>query len=144
VLEEIRKGRVVDFRMTIRGNQRTYHSNSKRVSGRAKELEDKGFFLLKSYSNGYVPTDIWRIAPEDEVKNRTEAHYAVFPMSLLRIPLLATCPPDGIVLDPFVGTGSAATASLSFGRRVIGIDISQQYLDTTARRIRRLQVALPI
>ena len=46
VLNKVRNGELVDFRMTIRGQQRTYHSESTKVSGRAKELKDKRDFLL--------------------------------------------------------------------------------------------------
>lgn len=135
VLDEIRRGDVVDFRMTIRGVQRTYHSNHNSVSGRAKELEQKGFFILKSRAKGYMPSDIWRIAPEDDVKGRSEAHYAVFPPELLEIPIKATCPVGGIVLDPFVGMGSAIVAALNMGRRGIGIDVSEEYLKLAEERI---------
>ena len=135
VVDEIRKGEVVDFRMTIRGVQRTYHSNHNSVSGRAKELEQKGFFFLKSKAKGYMPSDIWRIAPEDDVKGRSEAHYAVFPPELLEIPIKATCPVGGIILDPFVGVGSAIVAALNMGRRGIGIDVSKEYLKLAEERI---------
>ena len=135
VLQEIRDGLVVDFRMTIRGYQRTYHSNNGRISGRAKELAQKGFFIIKSYAKGYVPSDVWQIAPEDKVKGRSEVHYAVFPPELLEIPLKASCPPNGIVLDPFSGTGSTLIAALELGNRAIGIDISLKYIKLARERI---------
>jgi DNA modification methylase len=137
VLQQIRNGEVVDFRMTIRGVQRTYHSNRNSVSGRAKELEQKGFFILKSKSKGYIPSDIWRIAPEDDVKDRTEAHYAVFPPELLEIPIKATCPPEGIVLDPFGGIGSTVVATIKLNRRGISIDISEEYVRLAKKRLER-------
>lgn len=136
VIQQIRDGEVVDFRMTIRGVQRTYHSNKNSVSGRAKELEQKGFFILKSKSNGFMPTDIWRIAPEDDVKDRSESHYAVFPPELLEIPIKATCPIGGIVLDPFGGVGSAVIAALNLNRKGIAIDISKEYINLAEKRIK--------
>lgn len=129
----IRSGDIVDFRMTIRGTQRTYHSNNGKVSGRAKELEDKGFFILTSSAKGFLPTDIWRIVPED--KWRKDEHYAVFPEELLQVPIKATCPENGIVLDPFVGTGSTIVAALNLGRKGIGIDLSRKYLKVAEQRI---------
>lgn len=135
VLQQIRDGEVVDFRMTIRGVQRTYHSNKNGVSGRAKELEQKGFFILKSKSNGFMPTDIWRIAPEDNVKDRTESHYAVFPPELLEIPIKATCPIGGIVLDPFGGVASTVVAALKLNRKGIAIDISKEYIKLADKRL---------
>src|SRR5208283_2045305 len=44
MLDRIRKREIADFRMIIRGQQRTTHSDSLKVSGRAKELAAKGFY----------------------------------------------------------------------------------------------------
>lgn len=142
VLQEIRDGKVVDFRMTIRGNQRTLHSDSQGVSGRAKELADKGFFVLKSYAKGYLPSDVWRIAPEDIVRSLTDTHYAVFPVELLQVPLKATCPANGVVLDPFMGTGSTILAAVELGNRGIGIDISETYIEVATERLAAVQSKL--
>ena len=135
-IRRMRAGEIVDFRMTIRGRQRTYHSDSRKVSGRAKELAEKGFFIMKIGSKGFLPTDIWRIVPED--KYREDGHYAVFPEDLLQRPLKATCPKGGVVLDPFSGTGSAVAAALALGRRGIGIELSATYHKTAQKRLRRL------
>jgi len=138
VLQQIRNGEVIDFRMTIRGVQRTYHSNHNKVSGRAKELEQKGFFILKSSAKGYMPSDIWQIAPEDDVKNRSEAHYAVFPPELLEIPIKATCPPNGIILDPFGGVASTVVAAIKLGRKGVAIDISDAYISIAKNRLNEI------
>ena len=136
-LQAIKDGELVDFRMTIRGQQRVLHGNSTKLSGRAKELADRGFYILKSSAEGYVPNDIWDIVPEDEW--RTDSHCAVFPVELLELPIKATCPSRGVLLDPFVGTGSTVVAGLTFGRRAIGIDISQEYLDVAKLRLNGVQ-----
>lgn len=133
-LEEMRNGEVVDFRMTIRGEQRTYHSESKKVSGRAKELNEKGYFIMKMRKKGFLPSDIWRIVPEDTW--RKDTHCAVFPEELLITPILSTCPIDGIVLDPFSGTGSTVHAAVSLKRRGIGIDLSNQYTEIAKKRMK--------
>jgi DNA modification methylase len=143
VLQKIRDGEVIDFRMTIKGYQRTLHGSKEKYSGRAKELEQKGFYILQSYAKGYVPSDIWRLVPEDEVKARNSEHYAVFPIELLKIPVLATCPENGIVLDPFMGVGSTLLAALKFNRRCIGIDISEEYVQAANRRIAMSNMNLP-
>jgi len=135
-IEKMKRGEIVDFRMTIRGMQRTYHSDNGNVSGRAKELESKGYFILKSHAEGYMPSDIWNIVPEDVW--RKDAHYAVFPIELLEIPIKATLPPNGILLDPFMGTGSAVAAAVMFGGRGIGIDISKKYIATARKRMKKL------
>lgn len=132
-LEEMRRGEVVDFRMTIRGEQRTYHSENKKVSGRAKELNDKGYFIMKMRKKGFLPSDIWRIVPEDTW--RKDTHCAVFPEELLETPILATCPEDGVVLDPFSGTGSTVHAAVKLGRKGIGVDLSNQYTEIAKKRL---------
>jgi site-specific DNA-methyltransferase (adenine-specific) len=133
-LADMEQGVIVDFRMTIRGQQRTYHSDNQNVSGRAKELATKGYFILRMGANGHIPSDIWRIAPEDTW--RTDAHYAVFPEELLLNPIKATCPIDGIVLDPFSGTGSTVYTAVKINRRGIGIDLSEQYNEIAKERMK--------
>jgi site-specific DNA-methyltransferase (adenine-specific) len=136
ILEEMRNGLVSDFRMIIRGNQRTTHSNSVRVSGRAKELQDKGFYIIRGHPKGSKPADVWDIVPEDTQQRKL--HFAPYPVELCRIPILATCPPGGIVLDPFCGTGTTLLAALELGRKSVGIDLSPRYLEYAEDRCRRL------
>jgi site-specific DNA-methyltransferase (adenine-specific) len=105
ILDEIRSGKLADFRMIIRGQQRVTHSDSDRVSGRARELAEKGYYFLKYNPNGSKPGDVWDIIPEDT--QRRKIHFAPYPEDLCRVPILATCPEGGVVLDPFTGTGPA-------------------------------------
>lgn len=139
VLAEIRLGLVNDFRMTIRGVQRAWHSDNIKISGRAKELINRGYYIMRISSKGHLPTDIWDIVPEDTW--RTDSHCAVYPEALLRIPILATCPENGIVLDPFSGTGTTVSAALKLGRRGVGIELSLEYLKISQQRI---QPTLPL
>ncbi len=134
VLDKVRNGEIVDFRMTIRGKQRTYHSESTKVSGRAKELESRGYFFIMMKASGFLPSDIWRIVPED--KWRKDSHCAVFPEDLLFTPIRSTSRKDGIVLDPFSGTGSTVAAALKLGRKGIGIDLSENYIGVSEKRIK--------
>jgi len=133
VLDDIRNGKISDFRMIIRGQQRVTHSNSIKLSGRAKELKGKGYYFLKYHPNGSKPRDVWEIIPED-TQNR-KIHFAPFPIDLCKIPIISTCPPGGIVLDPFVGTGTTSEAAYLLGRKSIGIDISEDYIQLAKDRI---------
>lgn len=126
VLEDLRSGKLADFRMVIRGQQRTTHSDSTKVSGRAKELQQKGFYFLKYHPDGAKLSDVWEIIPEDT--QGRQSHFAPYPRDLCRIPIAATCPPDGIIIDPFCGTGTTMSVAQEMGRRSIGIDLSDEYL----------------
>ena len=136
ILAEVQAGTLSDFRMIIRGQQRTTHSDSQQVSGRARDLADKGFYFLKYSPNGSKPSDVWEILPEDSQKR--EGHFAPFPEDLCKMPILATCPPDGVVLDPFCGTGTTSLVAFQLGRKSVGIDISDEYLEMARRRCRML------
>lgn len=136
MLADIGSGRASDFRMIIRGQQRATHSDSEKVSGRAKELRDKGFYFLKYHPKGSKPSDVWDILPEDT--QRRETHFAPYPVDLCRLPLLATCPEGGTVLDPFCGTGTTLVAARILGRKSVGIDISRRYLELTQERCESL------
>lgn len=133
MLNRLQRGELSDFRMVIRKQQRTTHSDSQQVSGRARELAQKGFYFLQYHPNGSKPSDVWDILPEDTT-NQRGGHYAAYPADLCRIPLLATCPPGGLALDPFCGTGTTNLVAMQFGRKSIGIDLSHEYLDYARQR----------
>jgi len=133
MLADIGAGRASDFRMVIRGQQRATHSDSEKVSGRAKELRDKGFYFLKYHPKGSKPYDVWDVIPEDT--QGREAHFAPYPVDLCILPLLATCPPGGTVIDPFCGTGTTLVAAKRLGLKSVGIDISRRYLEMTDTRL---------
>lgn len=132
MLDQVRQGRLADFRMIIRGQQRTTHSDSANVSGRARELRERGFYFLRYHPNGSKPSDVWDILPEDT--QRRDEHYAPYPEDLCKIPVLATCPHDGIVLDPFCGTGTTMLVAFKLGRKSVGIDVSADYLAHAVER----------
>lgn len=132
-LHKVENGEMPDFRMVIRGVQRSTHSDSPEYSGRADELQKRGFCILPYHKRGTKPGDVWRIIPEDEW--RKDTHFAVFPRELCETPIKATCPPGGVMIDPFVGTGTAIVVAMELGCRGIGIDTSEEYLEITRKRI---------
>ncbi len=132
MLESIRRGETSDFRMIIRNQQRTTHSNSESVSGRARELKEKGFYFLKYHPKGSKPDDVWEILPED-TQNR-HLHFAPYPQDLCKLPILASCPPGGIVLDPFCGTGTTMLVAQLLERKSVGIDVAENYLEFAEQR----------
>jgi DNA modification methylase len=67
--------------------------------------------------------DVWEI---NTVPYRG-AHFAAFPPKLAETCILAGCPVDGIVLDPFLGSGTTGFVAKQLGRRYIGIEINAEY-----------------
>lgn len=132
ILQEVMEGKLADFRMIIRGQQRATHSDAERVSGRARELRERGFYFLKYHPQGSKPSDVWDILSEDTQKR--EGHFAPYPEDLCKIPILATCPLEGIVLDPFCGTGTTNLVAFQFGRKSVGIDLAAEYIKIARER----------
>ena len=64
-----------------------------------------------------------------------EAHLATFPDTLIEPCVLAGCPKGGIVLDPFLGSGTTAFVSKRNGRNYIGIELNPEYIEIAKRRI---------
>lgn len=60
------------------------------------------------------------------------AHFATYPPELIKPCILAGCPPGGIVLDPFVGSGTTLEVAQTHGRNGIGLDLSFTYLKECA------------
>lgn len=133
VLERIKKGELADFRMVIKGaNQRVTNGNTTNLSGRAKELQEKGFYFLFYNPKGSMISDVWQIIPEDTQGRKL--HFAPFPEDLVKTPIILTCPHNGIVLDPFVGTGTTSYVASQLRRKSIGVDMAQEYLEIAENR----------
>ena len=65
-----------------------------------------------------------------------EAHFAVFPESLVQTCIAASCPDGGVVLDPFIGSGTTALVARRLGRNYLGIDCNAEYCAMARRRVK--------
>ncbi len=63
-------------------------------------------------------------------------HPCSFPLELARRPIVASCPPDGVVLDPFAGSCTVGVAALATGRRFIGIEKNPAYVPAAIDRLK--------
>ncbi|UPJ50389.1 helix-turn-helix domain-containing protein [Bradyrhizobium sp. 200] len=77
--------------------------------------------------------DIWTIRARPE---NPYAHCAPFPVELVERCIQCGCKPNGIVLDPFVGSGTTLVAALASGRSAIGIELNDRYSALAERRVR--------
>lgn len=72
----------------------------------------------------------------DHSENNT--HPAQFPVDLARWFVRLLAPPDGLVLDPFLGSGSTALACVQEGRRWLGFEICEEYYQISRTRIAQI------
>lgn len=66
-------------------------------------------------------------------------HPTVKPVELMSHLVRLVCPPGGVLLDPFLGSGSTAIAALGHGRRCIGIELDPDYVQIALSRLRLLR-----
>lgn len=64
-----------------------------------------------------------------------EAHFAAFPRALVRPCILAGSPKGGLILDPFLGSGTVGIVAIETGRRCVGIEVKPNYVDIAKQRL---------
>lgn len=74
---------------------------------------------------------VWRIT----TKPYKEAHFAVFPEELVETPIKSGGPEGGIVLDPFMGSGTVAVVAKRLNRNWLGIELNPKYIKMANKRI---------
>ncbi|MDR0676967.1 MAG: site-specific DNA-methyltransferase [Elusimicrobiota bacterium] len=106
------------------------------------QVEERIYWLYKAIDNNFIGeelkskhsllTSIWRFSPE-----KNSLHPAPFPLQLpIRcIYSVMDDKKNGIIIDPYCGSGTTLVASKMFGYSYIGIDISQNYIDIAKNRI---------
>jgi len=63
------------------------------------------------------------------------AHFATYPLKLIESPIKAGCSEGGIVLDPFIGSGTTAVVAEKFNRNWLGIELNPEYVKLAEQRI---------
>lgn len=82
--------------------------------------------------------DVWSV----NVKPDSVAHFATYPEELIRPCVLAGCPKDGIVLDPFMGSGTTARVAMKLDRNYIGFELNPEYCKIINTKTREIQKEL--
>lgn len=97
-----------------------------------KEMTETNYFLqkIREHPNGKNPGDLW----EMKCAKLKKAHFSVFPEELPKNAILACCPPDGIVLDPFAGSGTTGKVAKELNRRSILIELQPNFLEIIKER----------
>lgn len=91
---------------------------------RAEGLPDKQYPVRNK-------RDVWTVSTKPD----SEAHFAVYPEELIRPCVLAGCPKDGIVLDPFMGSGTTARVARKYGRNFVGFELNPEYIKIIEKKI---------
>lgn len=92
---------------------------------------------IKASNGNKQLCDVWRMPGPTTAEYRWGRHSCQKPTALIRRCLLASCPPEGTVLDPFAGSGSTGVATLQLGkrRRFVGIEQDERWVNIAVRRL---------
>lgn len=83
-----------------------------------------------NYTGKRNKRDVWTVATKPE----KSSHFAAYPSELIEPCVLAGCPLDGVILDPFIGTGTTAMVAKIYSRNFIGFEINQEYMDIISKK----------
>jgi len=101
-----------------------------------KKARSRSIFVGKKWLElGHNPKDLWSVSRLHRQDPEREAHPTQKPLELVRRMVLASCPPGGLVLDPFMGSGTTAVAALSAGRCFAGFEINPDYFSVATARV---------
>ena len=74
---------------------------------------------------------VWNVA----TRPYKGAHFATFPPALITPCVLAGAPAGGVVLDPFMGSGTTAAVAIAHGRNYLGCELNPAYKELQDERI---------
>lgn len=92
-----------------------------------KEMTEMHYVLqtIEKHPKGKNPGDLWEIRT---AKLPNKPHFSVFPEEIPRMAIMACCPLDGIVLDPFAGSGTTGKVAKELKRKCFLIELQKKFL----------------
>ena len=127
---------------TLRPNSRLRKGNSRTFRGggvytKGQSFNNSAEIMRESHGNNENMTglrnkrSVWTVATQ----GYKEAHFATFPEKLIEPCVLAGSRDGGIILDPFIGSGTTAVVAKKHNRGFIGIELNPEYAEMARRRL---------
>ncbi|MFT5644022.1 MAG: site-specific DNA-methyltransferase (adenine-specific) [Janthinobacterium sp.] len=101
-----------------------------------KKARSRSIFVgAKWLELGYNPKDVWSVSRLHREHPERAEHPTQKPLEIIERMVKASCPPGGVVLDPFMGSGTTAVAARRCGRHYVGFELNPVYCDVIAARL---------
>ena len=101
-----------------------------------KKLRSRSIFVgAKWLEIGYNPKDLWSVSRLHREHPERADHPTQKPLEIIERMLKASCPPGGVVLDLFMGSGTTAVAAKRCGRQFVGFELNPDYCAVIAQRL---------
>lgn len=109
-----------------------------------KKARSRSIFVgAKWLEVGYNPKDLWSVSRLHKEHPERADHPTQKPLEVIERMVKASCPPDGVVLDLFMGSGTTALAARRCGRQFVGFELNQDYCDIIEARLAALDAPRP-
>jgi len=103
-----------------------------------KKARTRSLFVGKKWLEmGYNPKDVWSVSRLHKLHPEREEHPTQKPLEIINRMVRASCPENGVVLDPFMGSGSTAESCVMHNRHYTGFELNGEYCALIQKRIRR-------
>lgn|GEM_PF-100704 len=110
-----------------------------------KKARTRSIFAGKKWLEvGYNPKDLWSVSRIHAQDPEREDHPTQKPLKIVERIIKASCPEKGVVLDPFMGSGTTAAACAMLNRDYIGFEINEQYCRIIQERLEKLGKDTPL
>jgi DNA modification methylase len=109
---------------------------------REKEKPSQSYQEEVFHYLGKNPGDLWTISTQPAPPEVRGKFFAMFPEKLVEPMILVGCPKDGIVLDPFMGSGTTAVVAKRLGRNYIGIELNFECCKIAEARLKAINKPL--
>lgn len=95
----------------------------------------------KRAEEGKVPTDVWWMSIVGTQSRERNGYPTQKPVKLIERAIAASCPPQGLVFDPFAGSGTTGQAAMNLSRKFIMVDLSPWAIETMHERFKEAEVS---
>ena len=110
-----------------------------------KKARTRSIFVgAKWLEMGYNPKDVWSVSRLHREHRERADHPTQKPLEIIERMVKASCPPGGVVLDPFMGSGTTAVAARRCGRNFVGFELNPVYCDLIQRRLDELPAEMAV
>lgn len=117
---------------------RTFTHSTETILWAKKDLKNSkhcfNYSLMKEFNNNKQMKDVWKSSLVKPSEKKEGKHPTQKPLNILERIILASTNEGGLILDPFNGSGTTGLAAVKLGRRYIGIEINEEYLELSKKR----------
>ena len=110
-----------------------------------KKARSRSIFVgAKWLEVGYNPKDVWSVSRLHREHRERADHPTQKPLEIVERMVKASCPAGGVVLDPFMGSGTTAVAAAQCGRDYVGFELNPDYCALVAQRLEQCALAAAV